>query len=51
MNAQSPEREDGRDFTATAGKLDVDKVSKSWSDFVPGFLDVIRKMAKQKFTK
>jgi hypothetical protein len=33
------------------GKLDVDKVNNSWSDFVPGFLDVVRKMAEQKLTK
>lgn len=33
------------------GKLDVDKVSNSWSDFVPGFFDVVRKMAEQKLTK
>jgi hypothetical protein len=33
------------------GKLDVDKVNNSWSDFVPGFLDVVRKMAEQKLAK
>lgn len=33
------------------GKLDANKVSDSWSDFVPGFLDVVRKMAEQRLTK
>lgn len=33
------------------GKIDVDKVSTSWSDFVPGFLDVVRKMAEQRLSK
>ncbi len=33
------------------GKLDVEKVTNSWSDFVPGFLDVVRKMAEQKLAK
>ncbi|WES66304.1 50S ribosome-binding GTPase [Microbacter sp. GSS18] len=33
------------------GKLDLDAVNDSWGDFVPGFLDVIRKMAEQKIAK
>ena len=27
------------------GKLDLDQMNEAWGDYVPGFLDVIRKMA------
>ncbi|MFB9308619.1 uncharacterized protein (DUF697 family)/GTP-binding protein EngB required for normal cell division [Agromyces hippuratus] len=33
------------------GKLDLDKVNQSWGDYVPGFLDVFRKMAEQRIAK
>lgn len=33
------------------GKLDLDQVNEAWGDYVPGFLDVIRKMATQKLVK
>lgn len=33
------------------GKLDLKKVNESWGDYVPGFLDVIRKMAEQRISK
>ena len=33
------------------GKLDLDKVSESWGQYAPTFLDVIRKMAEQKIAK
>lgn len=33
------------------GKIDVAKVNESWGDYVPGFLDVVRKMAEQRLTK
>lgn len=33
------------------GKLDVAKISQSWSDYAPSFLDVVRKMTEQRITK
>ena len=33
------------------GKLDLAAINQSWGDYVPGFLDVIRKMAEQKLAK
>ncbi len=33
------------------GKLDPSKVAGAWGDFVPGFLDVMRKIAEQRVTK
>ncbi|MDE0545076.1 GTPase [Microbacterium sp. C7(2022)] len=33
------------------GKLDLAKVSQSWGDYAPSFLDVMRKMAEQKVGK
>ena len=33
------------------GKLDVSKVNESWGEYVPGFLDVMRKMAEQRAAK
>lgn len=33
------------------GKLDLAKVGDSWGDFVPGALDVVRKMAQQRVGK
>jgi uncharacterized protein (DUF697 family)/predicted GTPase len=33
------------------GKLDLAKVSDAWSDYVPGVLDVVRKMAQQRVGK
>ncbi|GAA1949868.1 GTPase family protein [Microbacterium aquimaris] len=33
------------------GKIELDKVNDSVGDFVPGFLDVIRKMAEQKVSR
>lgn len=33
------------------GKLDVEKIADSWGEYVPGFLDVIRKMTAQRVTK
>lgn len=33
------------------GKLDLDQMNEAWGDYVPGFLDVIRKMATQRLGK
>ena len=33
------------------GKLDLAKVGDAWGDFVPGALDVVRKMAQQRVGK
>ncbi|MGO4102631.1 YcjF family protein [Leifsonia sp. YAF41] len=33
------------------GKLDLDKISESWGQYAPTFLDVIRKMAEQRIVK
>ena len=33
------------------GKLDLEKVNESVGDYVPGFLDIIRKMAEQRIAK
>ncbi|WP_396667359.1 GTPase [Microbacterium sp. R86528] len=33
------------------GKLDIKKISESWSDYAPSFLDVVRKIMEQKLTK
>lgn len=33
------------------GKIDLDQMNEAWGDYVPGFLDVIRKMATQKLVK
>ena len=33
------------------GKLDLDKVADSWGQYVPGLLEVIRKMTAQRMTK
>lgn len=33
------------------GKIDIDEVNEVWGKFVPGFIDVIRKMAEQRATK
>ncbi|PKI91459.1 hypothetical protein CW368_05865 [Actinomycetales bacterium SN12] len=30
------------------GKLDISAINQSWGDYVPGFLDVVRKMAEQR---
>jgi len=33
------------------GKLDLDKISESWDQYAPTFLDVIRKMTEQRFSR
>lgn len=33
------------------GKIDLDQMNEAWGDYVPGFLDVIRKMATQRLGK
>lgn len=33
------------------GNLDLDKVTESWGEYAPSFLDIIRKVAEQKITK
>lgn len=33
------------------GKLDLDKISESWGQYAPTFLDVIRKMTEQRIAK
>jgi uncharacterized protein (DUF697 family)/predicted GTPase len=33
------------------GKVDIDKIKDGWRDYAPHLLDVIRKMAEQRFTK
>ena len=33
------------------GKLDLAKVGDSWGEYVPGALDVVRKMAEQRVGK
>ncbi|KAB1651992.1 GTPase [Pseudoclavibacter chungangensis] len=33
------------------GKIDLDAIDNVWGDFVPGFLDVMRKMAEQRIAK
>ncbi|MGZ0712119.1 GTPase (plasmid) [Coraliomargarita sp. W4R53] len=33
------------------GKIDLAKINESWSEYTPGFLDVVRKMAEKRVTK